>query len=85
MSWEKGSAVKSQIFILLMSTPLPNIKQTQDSERKHSYFWYAIFELFLIRPAGMIFKKSLDIHQKSMEKPFFTYNVIYKKNREITW
>ena len=37
MSREKGSAVKLQIFILPMSTPLPNVKQLDARKEKQLY------------------------------------------------
>ena len=43
MNWEKDSAVKSQIFILSMSTPLPNVKQLNTKKEKTtmSDMWYS--------------------------------------------
>ena len=85
MSCEKGLAVKSQIFILSMSTPLPNVKQLEIRKEKTAISdpWYS--DRFWSGLPVWSSKNPWKFIKKSLQKTFFTYKVIYEKKWDILW
>ena len=84
MSREKGSAVKSQIFILSMCTPLPNVKQLSTRKEKTTISDTQYSERFWSGLPVLSSKKSLEFHQKKNgKKPFLRITQFTRKSGKL--